>query len=335
MKRILSVFLSLLMVLGAFPMTVLADELREEPAVLSVSPLPDMEYIAGTPYAGFAVEQTKLPEEGLYALTIRRTGDVSVGSELLVSTVDVSAVYGRDYVMDDALLKTEVLETTGTILEKSGDELNRQEAQEALANIQSLIEGSTQEADDTVQAAEDAEAAEESAAEPVDPENLSLAEMKELQSGMPVRETTDSEFTSLAADFLGEMNIDVADYVETSSQTLVVFAPGEYEKTLSFRILEDDESEGEEIFNLLLSAEDEHTAMIEAASSVSFIIEDDEPVVHSVLNFSAAEYTAKDGFVAVVAEREGAVYSYVTAGLRAEAIEGAEVFEETDIEIVF
>ena len=335
MKRILSVFLSLLMVLGAFPMTVLADELREDPVFLSVSPLPDMEYIAGTPYAGFAVEQTKLPEEGLYALTIRRTGDVSDGSELLVSTVDISAVYGRDYVMDDALLKTEVLETTGTILEKSGDELNRQEAQEALANIQSLIEGSTQEADDTVQAAEDAEASEESAAEPADSENLSLAEMKELQSGMPVRETTDSEFTSLAADFLGEMNIDVADYVETSSQTLVVFAPGEYEKTLSFRILEDEESEGEEIFNLLLSAEDEHTAMIEAASSVSFIIEDDEPVVHSVLNFSAAEYTAKDGFVAVVAEREGAVYSYVTAGLRAEAIEEAEVFEETDTEIVF
>ena len=43
MKRILSVFLSLLMVLGAFPMTVLADELREDPVFLSVSPLPDME----------------------------------------------------------------------------------------------------------------------------------------------------------------------------------------------------------------------------------------------------------------------------------------------------
>ena len=66
MKRILSVFLSLLMVVGAFPMTVLADELREDPVFLSVSPLPDMEYIAGTPYAGFAVEQTKLPEDTPY-----------------------------------------------------------------------------------------------------------------------------------------------------------------------------------------------------------------------------------------------------------------------------
>ena len=159
--------------------------------------------------------------------------------------------------------------------------------------------------------------------------------MKALQSGMPVRETTDSEFTSLAADFLGEMNIDIADYLETSSRTSVTFAPGESERTLTFRILDDSESEGEEIFNFLLSAADDHTAIIEAASSVSFIIDDDEPVIHSVLSFSAGEYTASDGFVTVTAEREGAVYSFVTARLRAVTIEGADVFEETDIELAF
>ena len=333
MKRVISALLSLLMVVGTLPMTVLADELKgearpEEAQLLSSSALPDMEYILGTPYAGFAAEQAKLPEKGLYTLTIRRSGDLSIGSELYVSPVDVSAVYGMDYVIHDSLAETEVFETEGTILERSGDETNRLQAQEALDSIRDLIENSTREA------AEDAEAA-DNTAEDIDPDDLSLAEMKALQSGMPVRETTDSEFTSLAADFLGEMNIDIADYLEISSRTSMTFAPGESERTLTFRILDDSESEGEEIFNFLLSAADDHTAIIEAASSVSFIIDDDEPVIHSVLSFSAGEYTASDGFVTVTAEREGALYSFVTARLRAVTIEGADVFEETDIELAF
>ncbi len=236
-----------------------------------------------------------LPEKGLYTLTIRRSGDLSIGSELYVSTVDVSAVYGMDYVIHDSLAETEVFETEGTILERSGDETNRLQAQEALESIRILIENSTREA------SEDAEAADNTAEEDIDPDDLSLAEMKALQSGMPVRETANSEFTSLAADFLGEMNIDIADYLEISSRTSVTFAPGESERALTFRILEDSESEGEEIFNFLLSASDDHTAIIEAASSVSFIIDDDEPVIHSVLSFSAGEYTASDGFVTVTA----------------------------------
>ena len=225
MKRVISAILSLLMVVGTLPMTVLADELKgearpEEAQLLSSSALPDMEYIAGTPYAGFAAEQAKLPEKGLYTLTIRRSGDLSIGSELYVSTVDVSAVYGMDYIIHDSLAETEAFETERTILERSGDETNRLRAQEALESIRSLIENSTQEA------AEDTGAAGKTA-EDIDPDDLSLAEMKALQSGMPVRETTDSEFTSLAADFLGEMNIDISDYLETSSRTSVTFAPGD------------------------------------------------------------------------------------------------------------
>lgn len=236
MKRVISALLSLLMVVGTIPMTVLADELKgearpEEAQLLSSSALPDMEYIVDTPYAGFAAEQAKLPEKGLYTLTIRRSGDLSIGSELYVSTVDVSAVYGMDYVIHDSLAETEVFETEGTILERSGDETNRLQAQEALESIRSLIENSTREA------AEDAEDADNTAEEDIDPDKLSLAEMKALQSGMPVRETTDSEFTSPAADFLGEMNIDIADYLETSSRTSMTFAPGESERTLTFRIL--------------------------------------------------------------------------------------------------
>ena len=158
MKRVISALLPMLMVIGTLPMTVLADELKgearhEEAQLLSSSALPDMEYILGTPYAGFAAEQAKLPEKGLYTLTIRRSGDLSIGSELYVSTVDVSAVYGMDYIIHDSLAETEIFETEGTILERSGDETNRLQAQEALDSIRSLIENSTREA------AEDAEAA--------------------------------------------------------------------------------------------------------------------------------------------------------------------------------
>ena len=54
-----------------------------------------------------------------------RTGDTSVGSDLVVSTVDISAVYGKDYVIEDSRLVTALKETDGTMLEKAASEENR------------------------------------------------------------------------------------------------------------------------------------------------------------------------------------------------------------------
>ena len=102
MKKLLSVILAIIMLLGILPMEALADELREEPVRLTDAALPGMDFEKGMPYAGFASGEVNLPERGLYTLTLRRTGDLRPGSAVTVSTVDISAAYGTDYVMADS-----------------------------------------------------------------------------------------------------------------------------------------------------------------------------------------------------------------------------------------
>ncbi len=337
MKRVFSIILAAVMLMGVLPMNVIADEVRGDPVLLPAAELPVMEYAEGIPYAGFASGQANLPERGLYALTLRRAGDTSLASAVLVTTVDVSAVYGRDYAVKDSNWSTEKLESDGTILENSADEESRRQTRETLDAIEGLVADSMYGTADGDIPADEPEPEDASEAAK-DPESLTLAELKELQSGMPVRETTESEFTSLAETFLSQANIDPAEYLPITSVTRVEFAPGEREQTLTFRILEDGESEGQEMFNFLLSAADDRTAVIEAACSLSFVIEDDEPVEHSLVSFTADAYTAADGFANITVERKNALYSYVTANLRtAEDGSGAEGenHEATDVTLIF
>ena len=324
MKRIISILLVLCMAVGLVPVQALAEEVSGEPQVLPVQDLPDAEYDESLPYVGFAAEQGTLPEEGAYTLTLRRTGNLSEESAVVVETVDISARYGTDYRVEDPIWETEVLETTSTLLERSGDEINRQQAQTALDGLRDGLLGA-------------ADGTEEATPSETPADDSSLAALKARQSGQPVRGTWDSEQISLAESIVRQVNPDVADYVEPSSSTRVLFAPGEAEQTLTFRVLEDSESEGQELFNLLLSADDDHTAAIEAARSLSFILEDDEPAEHSVLSLAAEEFRAEDGRVMVTVTREEALYTYVTAGLRASengtAAEGVD-FSATDVEVV-
>ena len=258
-KRLLSTVLVFSMLLSVFPMNVIAveDKTAENAERIATNGLPEVEFAEGLPYAGFTTQQGKLPEKGLYSLTVSRTGDTSVGSDLIVSTVDISAVYGKDYVIEDNGFVTELVETNGTILKQAADEESRKNAQQELEEIRDQIIGSTAEVDENAENGQPVVDADGDG-------NLSLAEMKALQSGKNVRDLSESDFHSLKDEFLDKMDIDIADYVAISSETCISFLPNETTKTLTFRILQDNESEGEEMFNFLLSAEDTHTAIIEA-----------------------------------------------------------------------
>ncbi|MBR2742890.1 MAG: hypothetical protein IKD89_04795, partial [Clostridia bacterium] len=326
MKRIISLTLALCMVIGMFSVQAFAEDTPEPAGVLPTAQLPEMEYVEGMSYAGFATVQSELPEEGLYTLTIRRTGDLGAASAVVVETVDVSARYGVDYEFTDDVWSTETLETSDTLLELSGDEANRNAANAALLEIQNNLAACMDGGETTAPASV--------------PEGDSLAALKARQSGLPVRDTYESEEISLAESLVRELDMDIADYVETSSKTRVSFAPGETEQTLCFRIIEDNDSEGQELFNLLLSGDDESTAVIETARSISFTIADDEPIEHSVMTLSDEEYIAKNGKITVTITRDTAVYSYVTVRLRAvsnpgdSATEG-EDYSAADLEVAF
>ena len=140
-KRLLSTVLVFSMLLSVFPMNVIAveDKTAENAERIATNGLPELEFAEGLPYAGFTTQEGKLPEKGLYSLTVNRTGDTSIGSDLVVSTVDISAVYGKDYVIEDNRFVTELVETDGTILEQAADEENRKNAQKELNEIRDQI----------------------------------------------------------------------------------------------------------------------------------------------------------------------------------------------------
>ena len=328
-KRLLSAFLIFSMLLTVVPMNVIAveDKNAERSDTIETAALPELEYADGLSYAGFTTQQAKLPEKGLYSLTIGRTGDTSIGSDLVISTVDIGAVYGKDYIIEDSRFVTELVETNGTVLEQAASRENREKASEDLEEIREQIIGSTADVTDNA----------ESDKTVVDKDGdgkLSLAELKESQSGKNTRELTETDFHSLKDEFIGKMNVDIADYVAVSSETRMTFKPDEITKTLTFRILEDNESEGEEMFNFLLSAEDTNTAIVEANTSVSFIIEDDEPIEHSVVTLTADTFTAKDGILTVSAKREVAEYSYTAVGVKLTGRD-TDLFESTEYTIAF
>ncbi len=328
-KRLLSAFLIFSMLLTVVPMNVIAveDKNAERSDTIETAALPELEYADGLSYAGFTTQQAKLPEKGLYSLTIGRTGDTSIGSDLVVSTVDIGAVYGKDYVIEDSRFETEIVETNGTVLEQAASKENRENAQEELEEIREQIIGSTAEVADNAET-------DETVVDKDGDGKLSLAELKESQSGKNTRELTETDFHSLKDEFISQMNVDIADYVAISSETRISFKPDEITKTLTFRILEDNESEGEEMFNFLLSAEDTNTAVIEANTSISFIIEDDEPVEHSVVTLTADTFTAKNGILTVSAKRETAEYSYTTVGVKVTGRD-TDLLENTEYTIAF
>ena len=68
-------------------------------------------------------------------VTIYRDGDASKEASVKVKTVDVSAVYGKDYVMDDDRYETVTVKTEGTIMERFGKDEYLNATQESIEEI--------------------------------------------------------------------------------------------------------------------------------------------------------------------------------------------------------
>lgn len=364
-KRVISAFLAAVMLSGVIPaMPVFADE---EPVLLETQKLENVEYDENISYTMMGTVQSEVDERGRYIITVYRCGNTSVESAVDLKTADVSAKYGIDYIIDDDRYTTETAETDGTLLELSADEERVQEGEEGLEDLQAMVDSiaDTEENADKPEANADmfyiTEDAEE---ESEDTENLyatglfahsfaelaedeqavkdegksSLAKLKEQQTGLKTRPTYETDMEPVTNVIMNSMGVvDIAEHIETSSTTPLVFAPGETEKQIIIKILEDKESEGQEIINFMLSDPDENTELAEPITT-SVIINDDEPVVHSKVSFAAEEFDTQDGVATVTVTRDEALYSYVTAKVRSvengDAKEGKN-YSLTDTQIEF
>ena len=252
-------------------------------------------------YSHFSIGtvQSEVAERGSYILTIYRDGNIDSKATVDLASADISAKYGKDYIVKDDNI-TEEYERDQTMLEMTADE----ELQKITADVTEELEKAVESSMKT-----DKEAVEETKGEEEDVS--SLAQMKENQTGLPTRENYDAEGLPLQDVLFENLGVDLGQEIITSSTTHLVFEPGEVEKQVVFKILEDKESEGQELINFMLTNPDENS-MLTDFFSIGIVIKDDEPVVHSTVSFSAAEYVTEGNQVVVKLVREKALYSLVT-----------------------
>lgn len=300
-RRVISAALAAAMLSGVIPSApVLAED---EPIILGTQRSEAADYDENYAYVMMGTVQSEVDERGRYVLTLYREGNTDIEASVVLKTADVSAKYGVDYIIDDGSFQTQEEETDGTLMELSADDENAEAGEAALEEMNQMVS-------ESVDAEEETEPEEED-----DTEKSSLAKLKEEQTGEKTRPTYESEMQPITGLVGGNMGPDISEYIETSSSTPIVFESGETEKQVIIKILEDDESEGQEIASFMVSEPGDGTSLAEPMTT-SIIINDDEPVVHSILSFSAPEYNAEDGKAEITVRREEALYSYVTAKVR-------------------
>ncbi|MBQ3379811.1 MAG: hypothetical protein IJG50_08130, partial [Clostridia bacterium] len=293
-KRVIAVILAVMMTLGMTG-TALAESAPDEYVLnaerLSDVPEGDLIYL-GT--ASAALDE----KTAVYSFPVYREGDASEEASVMLRTLDLSAVYGKDYVL------------LGSGIEKTGSDTSLLERAAA----------ASKEYEGDEYAAEEGASPEREMRPSV--QESSLARLVSEQTGEPTRdlyETSGEDLLSSVVDAFVPEQIDKVDY---SAQMSVTFAPGETEKTVRFKILDDNKSEGTEAFSILLA--DPEGAKLWMVTSLAVSIKDDEPAEHSAVSFSSGSYSSKDGVVTVTVERTGAEYSVcsftiTSAGVTADA----------------
>lgn len=276
----------------------------------------------------FGTASASVEERGEYAIRIYREGDLSKEASVSLRTIDMTALYGKDYeLVSDTVEELEETGSKKTLLEEYAkgqkfdgtDKTDSSFSEEDVSGVPVMF--------GEAGAVEEDGAASESAAK-----TSSLAAAKEEQTKEKTRALEETEGKAIA-DLLSEVMVTTSmESLKYSSAGKINFQKGESEKIVRFRILEDEESEGTEGFTLLL-AEPEGVELYEV-STAGITIEDDEKQVHSEISFTKPEYQAENGTVTLTVKRTGAEYSVcdmtvLTSGDTAKAGENYEERNET------
>ncbi len=263
----------------------------------------------------FGTAAASVEERGRYALRIYREGSLDREASVDVRAIDMTALYGKDYelVMDGV----EMADDAGkeTVLQKHMEGMRHAESQKEECPSPFLYGGA--------------------GGEGIPASDVStLAKEKEEQTGTKSRRLADTK--AEGQDLLDELTESFLDDaikgMEHAASCSVTFGPGEYEKTVEFRILEDGETEGTEGFCLVLA--NAKNAQPYEVGSASISIKDDEPAEHSQVSFAKSKYQAKDGKAVLTVKRTGAEYSVcdmtvLTCGDTAKAGEDYAEINET------
>ena len=327
-KRLLSGVLCMAMItqLGADYATVQA---AEEPPVYLKSSRIAADKLPEGDYVYFGTASATVEEKGEYAVKLYREGNLDKEASVDIHTIDMMALYGEDYE-----LEMEGVRETGdgeSILEKYVKGKAVTSVDEPLP-----VAASSEPEEGTFKSFEEV-AAESKSTGTSASKTSTLAKEKEEQTGEKARELveTEPEEQSLMDSIMGELVADAMENLDSSSESTVTFEKGESEKTVKFRILEDDKSEGTEGFSLLL-VNPQDVALYEV-TSLSVSIRDAQKAEHSKVSFSEKEYQSKDGKAAITVKRMGAEHSVCELALRTsgETAKAGTNYTETNMLISF
>lgn len=322
--------LSLLLCLGVFLPSVqgasvpsLAAEPKDGAVYLQSSRIPSDKLPEGD-YIYFGTAAATVEEKGEYAVKLYREGNLEKEASVDLHTIDLMAVYGEDYEL--AMDGVKESGNGGSILENyvKGKEITHTDNLAAFA--------APGEAQEETAPAKPEDAQMQNAAQPSgegedgrkDEGAVSAAEVsplareKEEQTGGKARELTGTEEQSLMDEIMGDLVADSMQQLDYSSESTVTFGKGEGEKTVKFRILPDDKSEGMEGFSLLLVNPQE--AELYEVTSLSVSITDAQKAEHSEVSFSEAKYASEEGRARVTVQRTGAEYSVCEMALRTSGV---------------
>lgn len=288
---------------------------KKETVILESSKLPADRLPEGD-CVYFGTAAASVAEQGEYAVRIYREGDVSKSIEVEMRTFDMTAVYGEDY----ELVMDGVEETA------SGKTL-----------LETYVKGQITEENEVELPASASSGMEENASGggTKASEVSTLAAEKEKETGIESRKLQKTEDKTLAASLSDMLVTDAMGTIEFSSSCHLTFEEGEKEKLVTFRILEDDISEGTEGFSLYLASAEGADVFQVATCAVS--IEDDEKAERSRISFAKPEYTTEDGKAVLTVTRTGAEQSVCDMRVQtvAQTAQAGVDYEEKDETLTF
>lgn len=281
MKRLLSGILGVLMFLS-----IPGGQLSRIAAQSRVPTLLQAERLTDLPEGNivyFGTASATLDEaDSYYAVAIYRDGDLSQSASVQVRALDMTALYDKDYELYMYGVKVSGGDRTLLQTYLQGTDVPAQESQ--TDPIVVVPEASSN-------------------------DSGKLAQLKEEATGQSTRDTYETDSEDLVSSIAQSFFPETVDQIPHAATLEVEFAPGEDEKWITFRLLDDDQSEGTENFTLTL--EDAQGAEAYLVTNFSVSITDDEPMVHSTVSFTEARYDSSKGIATVTVERTGAEYSLV------------------------
>ena len=277
-KRGLSFILSLAMVVTLVPGNIVSaksakqDETEAKLREYLRTAVSDAEY----PNGAFGIGDTQLTvKEGKKkTITIVRQGNTDKEQKVRFKAVDVSAVYGQDYLLTvrHSVFKTEQLEKpegSETLLEQSGEL-----GEEAAATESAITAEESEQEEVATGAAATAETSEQDKEKDTETkkneETFPAAEVSSLQTAYSLQnggeQAVQSDWKEVnpkdvsdtdKKDFeKGDAKVRKAIEKLDGAETVLTFGPGEYKKEIVLTAIDDEKSESDEQIAVFLSSED-------------------------------------------------------------------------------